>query len=118
MQWASLRDIDEVEPINATDSDCLTEIRDVLMKHGKLERFGVALLHSHFPLGDDEIMLETADPTSRTLTLAAVKEADAGNNKVGTIWVLRDDEPSTMSWCRQYCRRWALGHVPAHHKQK
>jgi hypothetical protein len=95
-------------------SACLAAVRQVLRSYGKLERFGVALLHSHFSLAPDEIMLETSDEETRTLTLRPVRESEAGNNKVGTIWMLRDGDDITMTWCRQYCKRWMLGHHPAH----
>jgi hypothetical protein len=114
MQWSNLKDIDDVVPINEDDTACLAAVRQVLKNFGKLERFGVALLHSHFPLAPDEIMLETSDEKTRTLTLQPVKESEAGDNKVGTIWMLRDGDDVTMTWCRQYCKRWILGHSQAH----
>jgi len=53
VQWSNLRNIDDVQPVNDGDTDCLVEIREVLRRHGKLDRFGVALLHSHFDLAND-----------------------------------------------------------------
>ena len=41
MQWAALRDIDDVAPIHEGDYACLAEVRDVLTKHNKRDRFGV-----------------------------------------------------------------------------
>jgi hypothetical protein len=114
MQWSRLKDIDDVVPINADDTACLAAVREVLKTHGKLERFGVALLHSHFSLAPDEIMLETSSEEDRTLTLRPVKESEAGDNKVGTIWMLREGDDIAMSWCRQYCKRWVLGHTRTH----
>jgi hypothetical protein len=70
-----------------------------------MKRFGVALLHSHFPLGTDEVMLELSDEESRTLTIKPVKQSDAGDNNVGTIWMLRDGNFETVAWCRTYCKR-------------
>ena len=118
VQWSSLKDIDDVEPLGDADAECLAEIREVLRKYDRMERFGVALLHSHFPLGDDEVMLETTDEDNRTLTLKPVKESEAGQNNVGTIWMLRDGDVATMTWCRSYCRKLpgGFGHVPGHNK--
>jgi len=111
MQWSNLRDIDAVEPINDGDTDCLIEIRDVLKKHGKMERLGVALLHSHFDLESDEILLESSDEENRTLITKAVKQADAGNSNIATILMLREGDAATMSssWCRKYCRLGPFG---------
>lgn len=114
LQWSSLKNIDAVEPLNDSDSDCLVEIRDVLKKHGKMGRLGVALLHSHFDLECDEIMLESSDEESRTLISQAVKQSDAGNNNIGTIWMLREGEVTTMSWCRKYCQTGLFGHSKSH----
>ena len=50
MQWGLLKDLDDVGSINDSDVDCLAEVREVLKKHGKRERFGVALLHRHFDM--------------------------------------------------------------------
>ena len=49
-----LTDIDEVERLSESDQACFDDIREALRKHGKLQRFGVTLLHSHFPVQDDE----------------------------------------------------------------
>jgi hypothetical protein len=120
MQWTSVRNIDGVEPVSESDTDCLAEIRDVLKKYGNLERFGIALLHSHFPLGDDEILLETTDAETRTLVLKPADQSEA-TRSVGTVWMLRDGETATMAWCRSYCSKvfgGLLGHAPAHKKEK
>jgi hypothetical protein len=115
LQWSHLQDIDDIRPLNDGDSDCLVEIREVLKKHGKLDRFGVALLHSHFKLAADEVMLETTDEESRTLITRPVRQSEAGNNNIGTIWMLQEGDVATMSWCRKYCERSIIwGHTKAH----
>ena len=114
LQWSELKDIDDVKPLNDGDTDCLVEIRDVLKKHGKMERFGVALLHSHFDMASDEIMLESTDEDGRALISKPIKESEAGDNKVGTIWMLREGDVTTMSWCRKYCEKWIFGHYKQH----
>ena len=74
MQWSKLKDISEVRPVDATDEPCLNDIRAVLDKHGCLDRFGVALLHSHFDIADDEILLETTDEEKREHWVRPVKK--------------------------------------------
>jgi len=113
-----LKSIDKVEPINENVADCLAEIREVLCKHAKLDRFGIALLHSHFTLGDGEIMLETCDVQSRTLTTKPTKCDLAVDNVIGTVWALQDSHTATMAYCKQYCRRSLLGHDTGHHRGK
>lgn len=118
-QWSNLKDIADVEPIGEGDQGCLAEIRDVLKKYGMLERLGVALLHRHFELDEDEAVLELADLDTRTLTTRPVKLSDVGADSVGTIWMLRDGGAATMSWCRSYCRKSIVfPHEKAHQKAK
>ena len=112
-----LRDIDEVEPLNDSDLPALREIREVLQRHGLIERFGVALLHSHFDLRDDEVMVESADLACRTLTLQPMEEASIGENVIGTIWMLRDDPIHAMAWCRRFCERSFFGHFKMHNRE-
>jgi hypothetical protein len=73
MQWSDLDHIADVKPIDKDDSACLEEVRQVLQKHGALDRFGVALLHNHFDLAEDEMMLETTDAERREHLVRPVK---------------------------------------------
>ena len=59
----------------ALDAACLEDVRRVLAQHQRLDRFGIALLHSHFPLSDDEILLETTDLQKREHLVRPVKRA-------------------------------------------
>lgn len=121
VQWGDLKDIDDVEPVNESDAPCLAEIREVLARHGQLHRFGIALLHSHFELGPDEVLLESSDEEERTLTLKPARVEEARLNSVGTVWMLREGDVTAMSWCRTYCKKpeyWqATSHKKAHKKE-
>lgn len=121
VQWAELRDIDDVEPLNDSDAACLAEVREVLAHHGRLQRFGIALLHSHFELAPDEVLLESSDEQERTLTLRPTTIEEASKTGVGTVWMLREGNSTTMSWCRSYCKKpeyWqATSHRKAHKKE-
>jgi hypothetical protein len=68
-----LPDITEVDPVDATDMAILAEIQDVLKRHNALGRFGVNLLHQHFDMADDEIMVEYTDVASRTQMIRVEK---------------------------------------------
>ena len=114
VQWSMFKDIDDVAPLSEEDYPVLSDIRDVLRRHEKLSRFGVALLHSHFELEPGEIMVESADKAQRVLKLEPVRKEPDTIELMGTIWALADGELSTMAWCRRYCARWVFGHDKAH----
>lgn len=114
-QWANLKDIHEVEPINDGDLDCLAEIRKVLKMHGKQERFGVALLHKHFDMEADEILVDETDVEGRVLTIKPVKQTEAGKT-IETIWQLVDGEERAMLGCRQYCGTDVQGNHNSFHR--
>ena len=87
LQWSKLPDIDEVEPFNEDDEACLLELKAVLEKHGRLSKFGLTLLHSHFPMAEDEILVEVCDINNRTLTSKPMKTDRSDRNKaIQTMW--------------------------------
>ena len=119
VQWTKLSHIDAIEPIGESDQECLAEIRAVLLRHGKENRLGVALLHSHFDLAEDEVLLETCDKDARELTMSPAKIDAVESSDIGTIWMFGDDDTKTTSWCRQFCKRGIFGnHFQAHNKAK
>ena len=73
---------EDCRPLDDDDQEVLDDIRRVLERHGCLDRFGVTLLHRHFDLGPDELLVETVDETERTLTIRP-QVFDAGR-EVGT----------------------------------
>lgn len=40
--------------LNSEGAACLAELREVLGKHDRLNRFGITLIHKHFELSEDE----------------------------------------------------------------
>ncbi len=100
MQWVDLDKLTDVEPLNDADLQCMAEVREVLKKHGKRERFGVALLHKHFEMDDNEVLLEYSDHQQRELVIKAVRKEDA-ENTVPTIWMLLDDEDRAVQYCNK-----------------
>jgi len=100
IQWKSLDHINTVRPIDDSDSAVLEEIRGVLEKHGCLDRFGIALLHRHFEVSPDEMMLETTDESEREHWVRPVPRAVLDAKGIPTqSTILRFD---THSWS-QYC---------------
>jgi hypothetical protein len=85
MQWAPIPDIHDIEPLSDRDSDCLREIRDVLIRHNAIDRFAVSLVHRHFDVHPTEQMVEFTDIERRTLTIKPVSESK-GLNTLETTW--------------------------------
>ena len=82
----NLPSFDHAEPLANGDEAFLKDVYDVLQKHGNLGRFGLCLVHDHFEVGQDEILLETNDPEARTLSLETVKLADLDESVKFTSW--------------------------------
>jgi hypothetical protein len=72
-QWNHLPTFGKVKRPSDNDRGCLDAIRDVLVKHGCLDRFGVTLLHKHFDMAPDEILVEEVHQADRTLVTKPVK---------------------------------------------
>lgn len=64
-----LAELTEVTPLGEADRACLDALRAVLKQHGSCDRFGITLLHQHFPIAEDEQLIETCDVPERTLTI-------------------------------------------------
>lgn len=69
--YADLPDIDRTSVGDLTEADarCLQEVGAYLVQAGVHERFGISLLHSHFPVADGELLVEDFDPVQRTVSL-------------------------------------------------
>lgn len=115
MQWAKLPDMNDIDPsLDASDAACLAALREVLQAHGKLDRFGVNLLHKHFELTDDECLIETIDTEGRVLTVTPIARS-ALPSAVPTQWNLSSHSP--LQWCEVYCQRLSNGdHRNGHQK--
>lgn len=95
-----LPSIDELEPVGPADEACLEELRGVLARHGKLNRFGVTLLHQHFPLDETEVLVEAVDEVNRTLTIRPKAIEDVAAS-IETSWRL--DSPTGQQRCETRC---------------
>lgn len=93
----SLQGIDELKPLGkeANDMVCFQELRDVLKKYDKLDRFGLCLLHKHFDVKDGEVLVESCDVNNRTLTIQPEQvglTANADEDLLETNWRFSGDE--------------------------
>lgn len=99
---AGLPHIDSLLPRSADDEACFTELREVLARHGKLDRFGVTLLHHHFAVGTDEVLVEECDVEGRTLVTRPRKLGALGATPaIETNWRL--DVKGVIAACTQVC---------------
>jgi hypothetical protein len=105
--YAGLKNIDKVVPRSSEDEPCFRELKSVLQKHGKLSRFGICLLHEHFPVYENERLVEECDATTRVLT---IQPAEVGSDKFGetieTSWRLdvESDISRPTGNCIAYCK--------------
>jgi hypothetical protein len=101
-QRASFRDLREVEPLNEGDSACLKEVGEILKKHGKLDRFGISLLHKHFNLAPNEVLVEYNNPGARVLIIKPERQEET-EHTTETMWVFRDAQDGLQISCPRYC---------------
>lgn len=115
VQYSCLSDIDEVQPLNDDDHEVLNEVRDILRKHGVTDRFGVCLLHRHFNLNDNEVVIESTDVLARVSTLAVTPRDTIRGRTIQTMWWFSQNG-STLAGteCRQMCQYDNGGHKNVH----
>jgi hypothetical protein len=119
LQWAALPDLGDALPLDASDLACMEELRAVLARHGKLDRFALHLAHKHFELGEGEVLVERPDGDGRTQHVTVGKLADYPD-ALPTTWLL-DDGPALRLSDAVYCvcqavSPYALGACAIHGK--
>ncbi|WEO95517.1 hypothetical protein A6P39_016640 [Streptomyces sp. FXJ1.172] len=76
---------EEAEGLGPQDAEFVRDLVAVLARHGNLNRFGLCLLHDHFPIAADEILVETNDSRARTLH-AHVEKTDTTRHTKASQW--------------------------------
>lgn len=111
-----LPDVDSVPPLSDADLACLRDVREVLERHGRLERFGITVLHKHFDLEAGEILLETTDVRGRVQTIRPVKKEDLPPSAqlLETSWSLQAGE--VLMACKRACVKQQGNHTYEHVK--
>lgn len=98
-----LPDITEVVELNENDLPVMDEIYQVLKKHNALKRFGVTLLHEHFDVADDEVLIELTNRKSRTQTIQPVKKDNPLlSDAIETSWRLDTGVPVMSCKCIKF----------------
>lgn len=100
--WNDLPDLIDVHELSENDDQCLKQLQAVIEKYNLTSKFGVALLHKHFDIENDEVLLETNDPKLRTLTTRPIriKEGDS-QNYATTIWRFSDGNRYGCAFCKK-----------------
>lgn len=103
MEIAQLPDISKVIPMGPADQPMVNDVIAVLKKHNALDRFGLTLLHQHFPVGADEVLVESTDVQSRAQLIETAKKGDVlGLPHTVTSWRLDTGQPLAICICRDY----------------
>ncbi|MFF2511252.1 hypothetical protein [Streptomyces sp. NPDC058086] len=90
----SLPRFEDAEELGPQDAQFVQDLVSVLEKHGNLDRFGLCLLHEHFPLAAGEVMVESCDPRARTLRTQVEKADRTGHVKASQWRFLAGVDPS------------------------
>ncbi|HZV92788.1 MAG TPA: hypothetical protein VFF72_06190 [Caldimonas sp.] len=110
LQWSRLRDLGDVAPLEEADLVCMAEIRAVLTRHHRLGRFALHLVHKHFDVADDEVLVEYSDATMREQHLRVERRSDV-RDAIPTTWTLESEQPAVACVCAW---RLELGHLGRH----
>jgi hypothetical protein len=71
-------------------------LRDVLVQHGKLQRFAIHLAHRHFSLDADEILIERPDQDGRTQHVSVGRLAEEPDARP-TTWLFEEGPALRLS---------------------
>lgn len=83
-QLPELLHVNDVTSFNEADVSLFNELFSTLKKYNALNRFGINLLHRHFEVNDDEILVEETDSRARKQLIEPVKVADIPENTLLT----------------------------------
>lgn len=117
MQWSSLPDISDVPALTGSDHETLDAIREVLVRHNAIGRFGVHLMHKHFEVAEDEVLVEYTDVDARTLSCKVEKrtsDAHEPKNRIETMWSFSGEGATRL--CDQQCV-FNSGHSSRHYSR-
>jgi hypothetical protein len=93
--------IDTVAAFSDNDKPLFNELREVLQKYQALNRFGITLLHNHFSLGDDEVLLEKTDVSARKQTIEPISLKRLNEmNVIETAWCMDDKNIHVIGRCQ------------------
>jgi hypothetical protein len=86
--------------LSKIENEMFTEIEKVFKKYsGNTRRFGLFEMHTHFPLGKNEVLYETNDPVQRTHHVVTKTKDELGASAKPTQWIIEDNRVSVFQWC-------------------
>jgi hypothetical protein len=92
-----------VKPLSDEDNVIMQDLHKVLKKHNALKRFGITLLHEHFKVEDDEVLIEFTDIATRTQVIKPVSQNDPELiDAIETSWRLDTGFPVMGCKCKKY----------------
>jgi len=72
--------------LSIAEKEMIAEVSKIFAKYkNKTRQFGIQLIHTHFPIHEDEILYEVHDKNTRTLTTKPIKKSKA-KNLFATSW--------------------------------
>lgn len=87
--------------IREEENALFAELSKVMEKYNHLERkFGISLVHSHFPMSANETLYETHDEQNRVLTCVVVPKSQVTEGTLVSQWQFDESGSATPS---QYC---------------
>lgn len=110
-----LMDIDNTSDASRAEFLGVQEVLHMMEAKNLTSRFGITLLHKHFDVADDEIMIETCDTKKRTLLIRPIKKTILAKMPVEvrqTQW--RGDVEGIGLGCSVVCTNTGQGHSPSH----
>ncbi len=115
LHWSRLPDLRHVAPLDGDDLECMIAVRDVLARHGRLNRFALHLVHKHFELDADEVLVEYSDPATREQWQRVERRASARlHDAMPTTWTLAAAAPLAVCVCAY---RVDQGHLGRHRSE-
>ena len=92
--------VKEVRPLSDDERATLMDVAALLQEKGLTDRVGISLLHKHFDLAADEVMVEEESQGSRVLTSAPAKvESLLGRSYLETNWRIEDGKLIPIGAC-------------------
>jgi hypothetical protein len=121
LEFSELSSFGDVAPLSADDEVVLVGIAERLRSHAKIDRFGVKLIRNPLGLSEDQLLLETCDPATRTqyCEIGSRDALPSDRSIIETTWRWRlthaTSQPVVMQQCTAGCIPAAVeGHVLAH----
>ncbi|RZK12942.1 MAG: hypothetical protein EOO46_01255 [Flavobacterium sp.] len=75
--------------LQLSDTECrmLDEIFQVFLRYqNQVREFGIQLVHSHFTINENEVLLETNNKKTRTLQVTTVSKDQLSMDTIATAW--------------------------------